>query len=406
MSSVLDKINKHKKNLPSNNNSNGVRTNGIFANFEMGDNEERLVGEPVMGNGHFLAPNKKSKFRGFCPEDAFDRENENRLPKWGLCGKWDLDTETEDEDGLCYICLLNEIAHEVVTAIKDSDDVDEKTKKEWTELRSRANARANIKWNCFHRANPNVEVEDEDGNKEKKLGCKVISVGQEAYEGIAKQFTDLNCDITDPEEGVDIKITKAQGNRVNYSVSPVYDGKSVKETPFTDEERACEPHDLKVFFGGEVDQDVLLENLHPEHRKVIEAYQDGGVEAVLELSGFEIDNSDSESSKKSSSKKSSTGKSGKKSAKSSSKKKEDDAEKKKKEEEERKKKEAEKAKQEEEERKKKEAEDDEEDSDAEEELAGVGDDGELPECFGDWEDDHPECKDCDEWKACKEKTEG
>ena len=272
--SVLDKVRKFKENRPKT--GGGGRTMGIFKDWNQGENVIRLVGEFLEVRTHFIAPAPKIGSRGMCMEEAFAKDNDDKIPKVVNCPDWDVDTETEKKKKTCPICNLNRIAAQAMTEGPNDEEA-----KYFKTLRDGARARTKLKWNIFDRDDPNVTVVDDKGNEAKRKGLKIASIGTEAMEDIEGIFEQVApVDITDPEEGVDIKVIKGHnGMRVEYSAQVILSGKSLKETPFDDEEKeiVARPHELKAICGKQTDMDKVVAGLHGDYKEILELNAaDGG----------------------------------------------------------------------------------------------------------------------------------
>jgi hypothetical protein len=257
--SVLDKVRKLKATRPKG--GGGGRLRGIFHQWKDGDNPIRLVGEFVEVRTHFVAPAPKRGERGLCIPTAF--QGDNKLPQVVNCLNWDVATEEEKAEHTCPICKLHAIA---VAALKENPDEDEK--KFFDKLRQETNPRPSLKWNILDRDDPHV-VSTEGDTETKVMGLKIATVGMEAWNDIEGIFEQCGFDITDPVEGVDVKVNKGHnGTRVCYSAQAVIEGTSLKVTPLTDEEKALRPNDLKVVCGKMVDSQRIVDALHDDLRQI------------------------------------------------------------------------------------------------------------------------------------------
>lgn len=263
MSSVLEKVRKLKASRPK---GGGSRVRGIFHQWKDGDNEIRLVGEFLEVKTHFIAPAPKRNEKGLCRSDAF--QGEDKLPQVINCPDWDTEREEWKKHKTCPICKLNRIAREALK-LKPS----EKEKEEFKQMSSNTYPRPNLKWNIVDRQDPFV-LQIQDDKEEKVAGLKIATIGMEAWSDIEGIFDQMGFDITDPEEGIDIRVKKGHnGARTAYSAQAVMDGKSVKTTPLTDEEKAMSPHDLKQICGKQVDATKVMDALHEDYREMLELYE-------------------------------------------------------------------------------------------------------------------------------------
>jgi len=119
---------------------------------------------------------------------------------------------------------------------------------------------------------------DEEGNETRVLGLKIATIGKEAWTDIDGIFDQCGCDITDPVEGIDVKVTKGfNGTRVCYSAQALLDNTKkppqVKVTPFTEEEKALVPHNLLQICGKMSDMQRVIDALHPDLRQLLEMHE-------------------------------------------------------------------------------------------------------------------------------------
>lgn len=268
---VLDKVRKFKKSRPAS--GNRTRTKGIFHDWKDGPNPIRLVGEFLEVKTHFIAGVKTRGERGLCQGEAFAQDATNKISKVVNCPDWNVETESETDKKTCPICKLYRLA---VQALKEKPNDEEK--KYFDGLKSLARVRTSLKWNVFDRENPNVTVIDENGNEVKQKGLKIATIGMEAWEDIEGIFEQCAFDITDPEEGVDIKVVKGHnGTRVSYSAQVILEGKGLKATPFDEEELeiVAKPHELKAICGKVTDAGHVCDALHGDYAELLELNDEG-----------------------------------------------------------------------------------------------------------------------------------
>ena len=264
MSNVLDKVRKLKASRPRSGNS---RMRGIFHKWNDGDNMIRLVGEFLEVKTHFIAPAPKRNDKGLCRPDSF--QGDERLPMVMNCSDWDVEKEEWKKHKTCPICKLNAVARDALKL-----NPGEEEKKEFKELSSKTYPRPNLKWNIIDRDDPYV-LKVEDDKEEKVKGLKIATVGMEAWGDIEGIFDQVGFDITDEVEGIDIKVNKGNnGTRTSYSAQAVLEGKSLKTTPLTDEEKELVPHDLKQICGKQVEVSKVVDALHEEYRDILELSED------------------------------------------------------------------------------------------------------------------------------------
>jgi len=202
--------------------------------------------------------------RGLCQADAF-KAGENRLPQVINCLNWSVEKEELIEGNRCPICRLHEIAR---LALKDNPTNEERKFLE-TLFRS-SSLRINLKWNVIDRDNPFVTRIDRDGEVQIR-GFKIATIGMDAYTDIEGIFEQCKSDITDVEEGIDVEIERGNnGTRTIYSARAVVDGKSLKVTPLTPEEKAMKPHDLKIICGRMIEPQRIIDFLHGDYRELLD----------------------------------------------------------------------------------------------------------------------------------------
>ncbi len=254
-SATMERIRRMKERRPQAGGSG--RMKGIFHAWKEGDNIIRLAGNFLEVRTHFIAPAPKRSDRGLCRPDAF--QGDNSLPQVINCLDWDVEREEPKAVKTCPICKLANIAR----AILKENPTDEE-KKFADALRQAAGARPNLKWNIIDRDDPFIILTE--GEKEKRvLGFKVATIGMEAWKDIEGIFEQCNRDISDPKEGLDIKVTKGNnGARTVYSAQAVLAGVSLKVSPFTPEEAAMPLHDLKSLSGKMVDAMKIVDALHED----------------------------------------------------------------------------------------------------------------------------------------------
>lgn len=266
---VLDKVRKFKSTRPD----GDGRTVGIWHEWQDGENHIRLIGEFLKVKTHFLPPVKKRGERGLCQEEAFDKKaNKNAISMVVNCPDWDIDKEEDKDVKTCPVCKLWRIAMQAL-----DEGPDEEEKKYFESLKDLARPREGFKWSIFDRDNPNVTHIDENNNKTEKKGVKIATIGKEAWADICGIFEQCGFDITDAEEGVDIKVVKGHnGTRTSYSAQVVLEGKGLKCTPFDEEELELIKNapDLKKFCGTQTDASAIKDALHSDYFEVLEMNDD------------------------------------------------------------------------------------------------------------------------------------
>lgn len=262
--SLTDHIKRVKENqAKKRSNTSNFANDGesIWHKWEPGDQTVRFSGDFIQTKVHYIGNNAVQNSVKLFGDDAF--AGDNRIPKSVNCANWDIDKE-ERKDGGCIICRLNKIAREVLKS-DDSDAMDDATKKEFKDLKSRTDDRSSYRWNIIDR--------DKNGK-----GFKIASIGQELFEELANIYEDYSpADFTSDDEGVDIKVSRSGGKneRVKYRASLILEGGKVKVTPLTDEEKSWSRHNLMEMCGRQVDQEDVREKLDSKWSQLIEAYEEG-----------------------------------------------------------------------------------------------------------------------------------
>jgi len=273
--SMMDKVRKFKAKRPQGFSGNRIR--GIFHKWKEGDNIIRLVSEFIEVKTHYIAPNVKRQERGLCQAVAF--QGDNSLPQTINCFDWDATTEEPRKAKTCPICALARIAKDLMRTA----GVSEEDKKNLNLLRQQASAKSNLKWNILDREDPYVVMIDESGAEKRVLGFKIATVGMEAWNDIEGIFEQCAFDITDPDNGIDIKVIRGNnGTRTQYSAQAILAGKELKVTPFTEEERALQLHDLKAICGKMSNRQAVFDALHEDLRELIDVNSSPSVDASLE----------------------------------------------------------------------------------------------------------------------------
>jgi hypothetical protein len=154
-----------------------------------------------------------------------------------------------------------------LAVLRDNPTDDEK--KYFEGVIAAVSPRRSIKWNIIDRNDPYVTM-TEEGSDKRVMGLKISTIGMEAYKMIEGIFDQCKTDITDPDTGIDIKINKGKNaTRTVYTAQACVDGLSLLVTPFTEEERALIPHDLKVVCGKQGDIGRYVDALHEDLKNLL-----------------------------------------------------------------------------------------------------------------------------------------
>lgn len=233
------------------------RYDNIFYTFEDGDNIIRLVGVFKKVKTHFIAPAKGNK-QGTCISDVFVNK---KLAKVVNCPDWDNEKErdVEPSERKCPICKMHWAARKELK--ERALEINIERKKYLESIQTRTRPSISFKWNIIDRRDPYI-YKTEDCVKTKMKGFKIVNLSMEAWKDLENIFNQLSIDIADEEKGIDIDVVKGHnGIRTTYKVQAVMEGMKVKETPLTEEELEMEKHDLKRITSKKTDADILTDNL-------------------------------------------------------------------------------------------------------------------------------------------------
>jgi hypothetical protein len=181
---------------------------------------------------------------------------------------WDISQEETMPEKTCPVCALNRLAQQV---LHPNEKPTEEEKKFFEKLRSDTNPRTYLKWNILDRDDPTIIQLDDEGGEEKIPGFKIATVGMEAWGDIDGIFDQCGFDISKPEKGVDIKVTKTEtpGRRTTYSAQVVLEGTSIKVGSLTEEEQKLTPHDLKQICGRVTEANAVRVALHGDLEQLL-----------------------------------------------------------------------------------------------------------------------------------------
>jgi hypothetical protein len=251
------------------NNNSGTKKD-IF--FKWGDKNERtirLVGDFRWVKTHWIG---KSAFGGRDVklfEDAAFSASNNALPNSIVCGAWDSTTESVSSDKPCVICEIMKKANQSLK--ENGNDFDESQKKMIQDVIFKCKATDNYFFLCIDRDEPYIA----EGEK----GFKIIKMPPSLLEAIINLDSKLTAaDLNSDDNGIDLvikKVAPASGKgRTEYSVTPVFEGVSIKVTPLTEEERSWNRPDLSKMAGKAFD-DSYLRSCLTDDMKIILSSEDG-----------------------------------------------------------------------------------------------------------------------------------
>lgn len=233
--------------------------------FEWGERDEhviRLVGDFKWIKTHWIGESKFGKDIPILNSSAF--KGDNKIPMSVACGNWDVESESEDPAAdNCPVCRLSRNADMMLK--KYGADLTEADKEILKKIRSKCAAKSTYVFKCIDRDNPYV-----DDAKTKK-GFKIIKMTYDLFSAVIELSKKMNgVSIISEDEGIDITIKRSKANdkgggKYSYSVLPVMNGMTVKQTPLSDEERAYHDIDLAKFAGKPIDKERFEEELMDEN---------------------------------------------------------------------------------------------------------------------------------------------
>ncbi len=251
MASLSDKF-SHIKDYDKKSQTNDFPKQNVW--FDWGDKSEhivRLVGDFIYVHQHWIAKTNFGTDYEIFPESAF--KGDNALRKSILCGNWDVTSESIVENG-CPICELERKASSFIA----SKDCDKDYKEQLTALRNRCRPVGRYLIQCIDRDNPYVS----DNEK----GFKILQMPRELIDAISsldRGFTEFG--ISDDDKGIDIVIKKevppTGKGKTKYTVTPLFDGVKVKQTPLTEEEKSWRRLKLENFAGTKYERSLLKDRM-------------------------------------------------------------------------------------------------------------------------------------------------
>lgn len=256
-----------------------------FYRWKDRDNNIRLIGEPVMVRTYYL-PKSAYNPTDIFNENAFDREtNEHYLPKMINCPDWNIEERKFENNG-DVLRSLNKIANEMLKIGKDNGLPADQIKK-WEDIRNKTISTVQYKWLCFDRDMPYV-VEDGRIKEPKQLtGYQIITFSKSLFEMVvAAQESYGDDDIYDIDKGCDLVIKKSVDSKTKkavWSVQLKMNGRTVSETPLTDEERALEMPNLMELSNKQVPNELIMSNLQEEY---VEMLNDPNFEEIINNNNY------------------------------------------------------------------------------------------------------------------------
>lgn len=246
----------------SSNSNNGQRKNLWF---QWGDKTERtirLVGDFRWQKAHWIGKSNFGRDVKLFEDAAF--QGDNKLPNQIVCGAWDAATESISEDQHCIVCEIMKKADKIMKT--SGKDFDESQKQMINDVIFKCKPKDNYYFLCIDRDDPYIA----EGEK----GFKIIQMPTTLLEAITNLDSKLTAaDLNSDDHGIDIVIKKsspASGKgKTEYSVTPVFEGVSIKVTPLTDEEKSWQRPDLSKLTGKPYDNDFLRECLTDDMQTIL-----------------------------------------------------------------------------------------------------------------------------------------
>lgn len=265
MDPQLERIKRIRATMNSSGSSGNLRFRGIYHTWRS-ENVIRLVGECLETRTHFIAASTKSGSRGLCTADAFV---DKKLRSIINCFDWDVAHEQPTAVKTCPICRLNAIAN-ALTRKNSTQQLTEEERKFFKNLGSNTYPRRSFKWNIIDRLDPLI-IQLVDDTEQQVKGLKIVTMGSETFRDVSGIFDQCQFNIASPEEGIDIKVTKSSNKgKESYSATAVLEGRNLKVTPLTPEERGWKVHDLKAICGWQsCKPEDVVNFLHPDLRELL-----------------------------------------------------------------------------------------------------------------------------------------
>lgn len=277
---------KAKYSNQGGNTNNNTSKMVAFYNWKDGDNIIRLVGKPIMTRTYYLPMSSFNKIDIF-KKNAFDKENnkEFALPKVINSPNWDIENETFVDNG-DVLLSLNRISNEMIKVGTENGLPPEEIDK-WRKIRNKTIPTLQYKFLCLDRDMPYV-IEDGKIKEPRELaGYKIITFSKTLFEMIiAAQENYGDDDIFDIEKGCDIVIKKStdpKTHKVVWAANLRMIGRSVAETPLTEEELAIEMPNLLELSNKQISNEQIMYNLQDEY---VEMINDPEFEQIIHSKGY------------------------------------------------------------------------------------------------------------------------
>lgn len=276
---------KAKYNTPQNNNNQTNKMVGFYT-WKDGDNVVRLVGKPIMTRTYYLPMSSFNKVDIF-KKDAFDRENNKQmaLPKVINSPNWDIENEKFVDNG-DVLLSLNRISNEMIK-VGTQNGLPAQEIDKWKKIRNKTIPTLQYKFLCLDRDMPYVLQDGKLKQPRELSGYKIITFSKTLFEMIiAAQENYGEDDIFDVEKGCDIVIKKStdpKTHKVVWSVNLRVIGRSIAETPLTEQEKELEIPNLLEISSKQIPNEQIMNNLLDEYSEMI---NDPSFEQIIHSNNF------------------------------------------------------------------------------------------------------------------------
>ena len=275
---------KYASQVKTNSNNNNKIVG--FYNWKDGDNIVRLVGKPIMTRTYYLPMGSFNKTDIF-KKNAFDKESnkEFALPKVINSPNWDIENERFVDNG-DVLLSLNKIANEMIK-VGTANGLSAQEINKWKDIRTKTIPTLQYKFLCLDRDMPYV-IEDGKIKEPRVLaGYKVITFTKTLFEMIiAAQETYGQDDIFDVDKGADLVIKKSvdpKTHKVVWAANLRMIGRTVAETPLTDEEKALQMPNLLQISNKQIPNEQIMHNLLEQYATMI---NDPAFEQIINSKNF------------------------------------------------------------------------------------------------------------------------
>lgn len=260
--SVLERIKRAKAELEKSGGSYDNNDNIFMDIKEEGTYHVRLINDWVEVHTHFIGNGKFTPVKLY-PDRAF--EGENRLKKMINCVNFDPRTEIERENKKCVICRLNEVANEI---INDRNSGAGEEEINWLkDIRKETFPKTRYLFCCIDRDNPEVSPG--------KKGIKIVEFPKKLFQqylNLVEKNQDLDFTSQEGEAPeLDIEVT-GQGKDAVYSINFVMEGRQVKLTELTDEEKKLKVPDIYQISCQMPKQKPLFDRLNSDVKELIDDF--------------------------------------------------------------------------------------------------------------------------------------